>query len=117
MPAASRPIDASFAVRPMRFRVACFNCDSRSATASAMASMAPHNTPISPGGRMPTRANRSPSMTLWDMVMIRPMGRSTSLVTKKISIRLVSVVKLAIARNMPTIVLSLYAKGASSRPT
>ena len=80
-PAARRPIEASFSARLTCCRAACVSCVSRRATASAMASMAWHRTPNSPGGRMPTRAVMSPEITFRDMATIRPTGRITSIVT------------------------------------
>ena len=77
-PAARRPTEASCSLRPTCCRVACLSNSSRSWTAWAMLSTARHNTPISPGGRMPTRAERSPPITFWAMATTRRMGRSTN---------------------------------------
>ncbi len=116
-PAARRPTEASFSLRPSWRLVTRLSRSSRSARASAMPSTAWQSTPISPGGRMPTRAARLPAITRFDMATMAPMGRSTAAVTKKISTRLAPAAVPTIASSTPMITRWRWTKGAWSRPT
>ena len=82
-----------------------------------MLSTARHNTPISPGGRMPTRAERSPPITFWAMATTRRMGRSTNSVASTSSARLTRVAPITSVKTTPLITLHWCEKGACSRPT
>ena len=71
-----------------------------------MLSTARQSEPISPGGRMPTRAVRSPPITFWAIFTTKRMGRRTRSWTSSSNTRLASVAPPTIAKNTALMTLS-----------
>ena len=115
-PAASRPTEASFSLRPSCWLVDPFEPLLALGHGVGHAVDGPAERPISPWPDAHA-ADRSPAIIRFDMATIAPMGRSTAVVTRRSAPGWPRRATMTIARKTPMITRSWCTNGAWSRPT